>query len=48
MINGDGFPIYYIHYKGWKSKYDEWVYESVLLDVNDKNMKKMMALRSKK
>lgn len=37
MLNtdGDGYR-FFVHYKGWNSRYDEWVdYKNVTLDVNN-------------
>lgn len=31
-------PEYYIHYKNWKKRWDEWVDEEDLLEVNDINL----------
>lgn len=36
---------YFIHYKGWKSKYDEWVVDSTLIEANKPNMLKMAELK---
>jgi len=36
---------YYIHYKGWKSTYDEWVVDSVLIEASNINMLKMARLK---
>ncbi|TRM69225.1 MRG-domain-containing protein [Schizophyllum amplum] len=36
---GQEGPHYYVHYKGWKQTWDEWVPVSRLLKVNEENMK---------
>ncbi|VVC45312.1 Chromo/chromo shadow domain,RNA binding activity-knot of a chromodomain,Chromo domain-like [Cinara cedri] len=36
---------YLIHFKGWHSKWDEWVDAERVLAVNDVNMKKMASLK---
>lgn len=36
---------YFIHYKGWKSSWDEWVVDDRLLDLNDENLKIQKELR---
>ncbi|KAL2913421.1 Esa1p-associated factor [Polyrhizophydium stewartii] len=38
-------PHYLVHYKGWKSSWDEWVPESRLLKNNDEGLKKQQELR---
>lgn len=43
--DSDDIPVYYIHYKGWKTRYDEWVYGNLLLDANETNLQKMMSLK---
>lgn len=42
-----GLSVYLIHYKGWKNRWDEWVFDDRLLDVNEKNMKTMEILKQK-
>ncbi|KAJ3073906.1 Esa1p-associated factor, partial [Quaeritorhiza haematococci] len=36
---------YFVHYKGWKQTWDEWVPESRTLKFNDENLKKQADLR---
>jgi len=33
----DLVPMYYIHYQGWKDRWDEWVPSSRIMKCNDKN-----------
>ncbi|TPX44509.1 hypothetical protein SeLEV6574_g04461 [Synchytrium endobioticum] len=39
-------PHYYIHYKGWKNKWDEWVPEERVLKINEENLKRQADLKS--
>ncbi|KAJ3244627.1 Esa1p-associated factor [Chytriomyces hyalinus] len=39
-------PHYFIHYKGWKQTWDEWVPESRTLKYNDQNLKRQSDLNS--
>lgn len=36
---------YFIHYKGWNNKWDEWVNDDRILEVNTANMKQMTELK---
>ncbi|CAG8453340.1 5642_t:CDS:2 [Paraglomus occultum] len=36
---------YYIHYKGWKNTWDEWVEESRILKYNDANLSKQKQIK---
>ncbi|KAJ2683552.1 Esa1p-associated factor, partial [Coemansia spiralis] len=38
-------PHYFVHYKGWKQTWDEWVDESRALAFNEENLAKQKALR---
>ncbi|KAJ1999182.1 Esa1p-associated factor [Coemansia thaxteri] len=38
-------PHYFVHYKGWKQTWDEWVDESRALKFNDENLSKQKALK---
>ncbi|KAJ3118546.1 Esa1p-associated factor, partial [Nowakowskiella sp. JEL0407] len=38
-------PHYFVHYKGWKSSWDEWVPESRVLKWNEENLQKQKDLR---
>ncbi|KAJ2136391.1 Esa1p-associated factor [Coemansia sp. RSA 678] len=38
-------PHYFVHYKGWKQTWDEWVDESRALKFNEENLAKQKALR---
>ncbi|KAJ2355121.1 Esa1p-associated factor [Coemansia sp. RSA 2618] len=38
-------PHYFVHYKGWKQTWDEWVDESRTLKFNEENLAKQKALR---
>ncbi|KAI8836607.1 MRG-domain-containing protein [Chytridium lagenaria] len=40
---GNG-PHYFIHYKGWKQTWDEWVPETRVLKYNDDNLKRQAEL----
>jgi len=42
---GDGRAQYFIHYKGWNSKWEEWVDDDRVLTVNTYNMNKMASLK---
>ncbi|KAI8612784.1 MRG-domain-containing protein [Chytriomyces sp. MP71] len=44
-LNDNG-PHYFIHYKGWKQSWDEWVPESRTLKFNDQNLKRQADLNS--
>jgi len=37
-ITNDGEKQYFIHYKGWKTTWDEWVDEDELLEINEINL----------
>lgn len=41
----DGSPEYYINIKGWKDKFNVWVRNDSLLEVNNTNMRKMAIIR---
>lgn len=32
-------PLYFVHYKGWNNRWDEWVDDSRLLELNAANRK---------
>jgi len=38
---------YFIHYKGWKTTWDEWVDEDELLEINDINLGHQQRLKKK-
>lgn len=38
-------PHYYVHYKGWKQTWDEWVPEERILKFNEDNIKKQISLK---
>ncbi|KAJ2161992.1 Esa1p-associated factor [Coemansia sp. RSA 552] len=38
-------PHYFVHYKGWKQTWDEWVDESRALKFNEENLAKQKALK---
>ncbi|GAA6013239.1 hypothetical protein JCM11491_006325 [Sporobolomyces phaffii] len=42
--NGAVGPHYFVHYKGWKQTWDEWVPEERLNKYNDENIRKQKAL----
>lgn len=42
----DGKAQYFIHYKGWNSKWEEWVDDDRVLAVNAVNMNKMASLKA--
>ncbi|KAG9289151.1 hypothetical protein G9A89_022460 [Geosiphon pyriformis] len=44
---GDTGPHYYIHYKGWKSSYDEWVANARVLKYNQDNLEEQARLKEK-
>ncbi|KAG4086135.1 MRG-domain-containing protein [Neocallimastix lanati (nom. inval.)] len=46
QIEKDNGPHYYVHYKGWKQTWDEWVPESHVLKYNDINLKKQSELKA--
>lgn len=37
----DGVPKYFVHYKGWNNRWNEWVHEDRLLVINKDNLKLM-------
>ncbi|KAI9026827.1 MRG-domain-containing protein [Hyaloraphidium curvatum] len=39
-------PHYFVHYKGWKATWDEWVPEERALKLNDENLKRQKELVS--
>ncbi|KAJ1858485.1 Esa1p-associated factor [Coemansia sp. RSA 1722] len=41
----DPGPHYFVHYKGWKQTWDEWVDESRALKFNEENLAKQKVLR---
>ncbi|KAJ1959951.1 Esa1p-associated factor, partial [Dipsacomyces acuminosporus] len=41
----DPGPYYFVHYKGWKQTWDEWVDESRALKFNEENLAKQKALK---
>ncbi|KAJ1940554.1 Esa1p-associated factor [Linderina pennispora] len=41
----DPGPHYFVHYKGWKQTWDEWVDETRALKFNEENLAKQKALR---
>lgn len=38
LKNGNGENQYFVHYKGFKKKYDEWINEDDILQINQNNM----------
>lgn len=38
-------PQYFIHYKGWNSKWEEWVGDDRVLALNAINLEKMASLK---
>jgi len=46
QIEKDNGPHYYVHYKGWKQKWDEWVPESRVMKYNDVNLKRQAELKA--
>jgi len=40
-------PHYFVHYKGWKVKWDEWVSESRIMKFNEINLQKKKELQDK-
>jgi len=46
QIEKDNGPHYYVHYKGWKQTWDEWVPESRVLKYNDVNLKRQSELKA--
>jgi len=44
---GETGPHYYVHYKGWKVKWDEWVSESRIMKFNEMNLQKKKELQEK-
>jgi len=46
QIEKDNGPHYYVHYKGWKQTWDEWVPESRVLKYNDTNLKRQTELKA--
>jgi len=46
QIEKDNGPHYYVHYKGWKQKWDEWVPETRVLKYNDVNLKRQAELKA--
>ncbi|XP_050434141.1 uncharacterized protein LOC126842233 [Adelges cooleyi] len=44
-IGPDGELNYYIHYIGWKTKWDEWVHDDRVLSVNEFSLDHMKALQ---
>jgi len=44
----EGVSVYYVHYKGWRSTWNEWVCRERLLDINEVNIKKMEMLKQNK
>ncbi|OZJ04196.1 hypothetical protein BZG36_02180 [Bifiguratus adelaidae] len=42
---GETGPHYYVHYKGWKQSWDEWVPESRALKFNEANLSRQQQLR---
>ncbi|KAI9092613.1 MRG-domain-containing protein [Phlyctochytrium arcticum] len=43
--NHEDGPYYFVHYKGWKQTWDEWVPESRVLKFSDENLKRQADLR---
>ncbi|KAJ3120184.1 Mortality factor 4-like protein 2 [Nowakowskiella sp. JEL0407] len=41
----DNGPFYFIHYKGWKARWDEWVSEKRVMKFNDENINKQNTLQ---
>ena len=37
-------PHYFVHYMGWRARWDEWVPESRMLKLNEDNIQKQKAL----
>lgn len=46
QIEKDNGPHYYVHYKGWKQTWDEWVPESRVLKYNEVNLKRQSELKA--
>lgn len=44
-FDGSNKAQYFIHYKGWNSKWEEWVDDDRVLAVNTANMNKMATLK---
>lgn len=42
---GEEGPHYFVHYKGWKQTWDEWVPETRVLKWTDQNLKKQQELK---
>ncbi|KAL1922826.1 uncharacterized protein VTP21DRAFT_9202 [Calcarisporiella thermophila] len=38
-------PHYFVHYRGWKNSWDEWVHEERVLKWNDENLAKQQQLK---
>lgn len=47
-LNKEGEVEYFIHYKGWKKKWDEWVDDETVLVKNLTNIIYMESLQPKK
>jgi len=46
QIEKDNGPHYFVHYKGWKQTWDEWVPESRVLKYNEVNLKRQSELKA--
>jgi len=46
QIEKDNGPHYYVHYKGWKQTWDEWVPETRVLKYNEVNLKRQSELKA--
>ncbi|CAG2180684.1 unnamed protein product, partial [Oppiella nova] len=44
-IHIDNSYRYYVHYNGWNKSWDEWVDESMIMALNDQNLKRQQELR---
>lgn len=40
-----GQPQYFVHYKGWNTKWEEWVGDDRVMVINAANLKKMASLK---
>ncbi|KAI9595955.1 MRG-domain-containing protein [Syncephalis fuscata] len=43
--DADDGPYYLVHYKGWKQRWDEWVQETRIMEINEENLGKQKALK---
>ena len=42
---GETIPFYFIHYQGWKDRWDEWVGDDRILKFTDKNKQFQQSLK---